>query len=145
MILSDDSVHSYPGTFKVVDRTVDPATGTMKVEAIFPNPRSYLRPGQFARVRVAVTERENAILVPRRAIQEMQGAKTVMVVDAQNRVSVRTITVGDRFESYLIVLDGLSPGERVIVEGMQKVRPGGEVKPTTESIAGESAQNSKGS
>src|SRR5262249_17664124 len=103
LILSDDSIHTHAGTFKVIDRTVDPATGTMKVESSFPNPKSYLRPGQFARVRVAVAERENAILVPQRAIQEMQGAKTVMVVDAQNRASVRTIRVGGRFENYLIV------------------------------------------
>lgn len=145
LILSDDSVHPHPGTFKVVDRTVDPATGTMKVEAVFPNPKSYLRPGQFARVRVAVAERENAILVPQRAIQELQGAKTVLVVDAQNKAAVRTITVSDRFENYLIVLDGLSAGERVIVEGMQKVRPGSEVKPTAATITGEPAKKTEGS
>src|SRR5215467_10326886 len=81
LILSDGSIHPYPGTFRVIDRTVDPQTGTMKVEASFPNPKSYLRPGQFARVRVAVSEQENAILVPRLAIQELQGAKTVLVVD----------------------------------------------------------------
>jgi membrane fusion protein, multidrug efflux system len=144
LILSDDSIHTHPGTFKVIDRTVDPATGTMKVEASFPNPRSYLRPGQFARVRVAVAERENAILVPQRAIQELQGAKTVLVVDAQNRASVRTITVGDRFENYLIVLKGLKPGEHVIVEGMQKVRPGSEVKPSPASTVGEPVQKKEG-
>ncbi|HKP13507.1 MAG TPA: efflux RND transporter periplasmic adaptor subunit, partial [Blastocatellia bacterium] len=145
LILSDDSVHPYPGSFKVVDRTVDPTTGTMKVESSFPNPKSYLRPGQFARVRVAVAEQENAILVPQRAIQELQGAKTVLVVDAQNVASLRTVTVGDRFENYLIVLNGLSPGEHVIVEGMQKVRPGSEVKPSSAPIAGESSQQSEGS
>ena len=143
LILSDDSVHTHAGTFRVIDRTVDPATGTMKVEAIFPNPNSYLRPGQFARVRVAVDQKQNAIIVPQRAIQELQGAKTVLVVDAQNRAAVRTVTVGDRFENYVIVLDGLNAGERVIVEGMQKVRPGSEVKPTP---GGEgAAQQTKGS
>lgn len=135
LILSDDSVHPDTGTFKVVDRTVDPQTGTMKVEASFPNPGSYLRPGQFARVRVPVAERENAILVPQRAIQELQGAKTVMVVDAQNKVQLRTIKVGDKAENFLIVLDGLNAGERVIVEGMQKARPGSEVKPSNTSVA----------
>jgi len=144
LILSDDSVHPQPGSFKVIDRTVDPTTGTMKVECSFPNPKSYLRPGQFARVRVAVSERENAILVPQRAIQELQGAKTVLVVDAENRAALRTITVGDRFENYLIVLEGLNRGERVIVEGMQKVRPGGEVKPSTAPAAGESTQPPQG-
>jgi len=131
LLLSDESLHPYQGTFRVLDRTVDPQTGTLKAQATFPNPGSYLRPGQFARVRVAVAERENAILVPARAIQEMQGAKTVMVVDAENRVSVRTIKVGDKADKDVVVLDGLTGGERVIVEGMQKVRPGGQVNPTT--------------
>jgi membrane fusion protein (multidrug efflux system) len=113
-----------------LDRTVDPTTGTVKVEATFPNPGSYLRPGQFARLRVAVAEKENAILVPQRAVQELQGSKTVMVVDAQNMVSVRTIKLGDKSEKDVVVLDGLNPGERVIVEGMQKVRPGSQVNPS---------------
>jgi membrane fusion protein (multidrug efflux system) len=145
LILADDSVHLYPGSFKVVDRTVDPQTGTIKVEASFPNPSSYLRPGQFARLRVAVAERENAILVPQRAIQELQGAKTVFVVDAQNLVSVRTISVGDRSDKDFIVLDGLRAGERVIVEGMQKVRPGTAVKLAEASETGVPVQKTEGS
>jgi membrane fusion protein (multidrug efflux system) len=131
LLLSDESVHPHQGTFRVLDRTVDPTTGTVKVEAAFPNPGSYLRPGQFARLRVAVAERENAILVPQRAIQELQGAKTVLVVDDQNKVAVRTIRLGDKAEKDVIVLDGLNPGERVIVEGMQKVRPGSQVNPAS--------------
>ena len=131
LLLSDETLHPYRGTFRVLDRTVDPTTGTLKVEAAFPNPGSYLRPGQFARLRVAVAERENAILVPQRAIQELQGAKTVMVVDDQNTVSVRSIKLGDKADKEVIVLDGLNPGERVIVEGMQKVRPGSQVNPST--------------
>ena len=127
-----------------VQYTVDPQTGTMKVEASFPNPRSYLRPGQFARVRVEVSEQENAVLVPQRAIQELQGAKTVMVVDEQNKVSLRTITVGGSSDNDSIVLDGLEAGERVIVEGMQKVRPGSEVQPTTPT-ASEAAPKNQGS
>jgi len=137
LILSDESTHPNPGAFKVLDRTVDPTTGTMKVEASFPNPGSHLRPGQFAKVRVPVSERENAILVPQRAIQEMQGAKTVMVVDAQNKVSVRTIKLGIKSENYFIVLEGLKAGERVIVEGMQKAKPGSEVRPTSDNVARE--------
>lgn len=131
LLLSDESIHPYQGTFRVLDRTVDPTTGTLKVEATFPNPGSYLRPGQFARLRVAVAEKENAILVPQRAVQELQGAKTVMVVDDKNTVSVRTIKLGDKADKDVVVLDGLNPGERVIIEGMQKVRPGSQVKPTT--------------
>jgi len=144
LILSDDSVHPNPGTFKVLDRTVDPTTGTLKVQASFPNPGSFLRPGQFARVRVPVTQEENAILVPQKAIQELQGAKTVMVVDAQNKVQVRTLRLGDKADNYFIVLDGLQAGERVIVEGMQKARPGGEVRPSSASVATDTAPRKEG-
>jgi len=129
LLLSDESTHPYQGTFKVLDRTVDPTTGTLKVEATFPNPGGYLRPGQFARLRVAVAEKENAILVPQRAIQELQGAKTVFVVDDQNMGTVRSIRLGDKADKDIIVLEGLNPGDRVIVEGMQKVRPGSQVNP----------------
>jgi membrane fusion protein (multidrug efflux system) len=145
LILSDESIHPNQGSFRVVDRAVDPQTGTMKVEASFPNPGSYLRPGQFARVRVPVAERVDAILVPQRAVQDLQGAKTVMVVDAQNKVQLRTIKVGDRADNYLVVLEGLNAGERVIVEGMQKVRPGGTVNPANESLASDATSKKAGS
>ena len=141
LLLSDESVHPHQGTFRVLDRIVDPTTGTMKVEASFPNPGSYLRPGQFARVRVAVAEKENAILVPQRAVQELQGAKTVMVVDQENKVLIRTIKLGEKVDKDVVVIEGLNPGERVIVEGMQKVRPGGQVNP---QVAGVTAANSGG-
>jgi len=117
----------------------------MKVQASFPNPGSYLRPGQFARVRVAVAEKENAVLVPQRAIQELQGAKTVMTVDAQNKVQVRTIKVGDKSDNYYIVLEGLKAGERVIVEGIQKAKPGNEVRPTSSEVAADIAPQKHGS
>lgn len=133
LLLSDESKHPYNGTFRVLDRTVDPTTGTMKAQAIFPNPGSYLKPGQFARLRVAVAQRENAIVIPQRAIQELQGAKTVMVVDAENKVSLRTVKVGEKADKDIVVLEGLTAGDRVIVEGMQKVRPGGQVNPATAS------------
>ncbi len=128
MILANDSVLPYAGSLKVVDRTVDPQTGTLKVQVSFQNPGSYLKPGQFARIRAVTEEVNDAVVIPLRAVQELQGAKTVMVVDTQNKVSVRTISIGQKSENEVIVLDGLKPGERVIVEGMQKVRPGSEVK-----------------
>ena len=145
LILSDESIHPNSGSFKVVDRTVDPTTGTMKVEAVFPNPGSYLRPGQFARVRVAVSEVADAILVPQRAVQEQQGAKIVFVVDGENKVQLRTIRVGDKSDNYLIVLDGLKAGERVIVEGMQKARPGGEVRLQAPTVATDNSSAKVGS
>lgn len=144
LILSDESKHPEAGSFKVIDRTVDPTTGTMKVQASFPNPGSYLRPGQFARVRVAVAERENAVLVPQRAIQELQGAKTVMIVDDQNKVQVRTIKLGDKSDNYYIVLEGLKAGDRVIVEGIQKAKPGNEVKPSSTQVASDAGSKKDG-
>ncbi len=133
LVLSDESVHPYHGNFRVLDRSADPTTGTMKAQAIFPNPGSYIKPGQFARLRVAVAQRENAIVIPQRAIQELQGAKTVMVVDAENKVSLRTVKIGEKADKDIVILEGLNAGDRVIVEGMQKVRPGGQVNPSTAS------------
>ena len=141
LMLSDESVHPHQGKFRVLDRSVDPTTGTLKAEAAFPNPGSYLRPGQFARLRVAVAQRENAILIPQRAVQELQGAKTVMVVDKDNKVALRTVKLGDKADKDVVVLDGLSAGERVIVEGMQKVRPGGQVNPSTGNQQSASTQH----
>ncbi len=131
LMLADNSIYDQEGRFSVVDRTVDPKTGTIKVRASFPNASNRLRPGQFARVRVAAEERQNAILVPQVAVQELQSAKYVLVVDADNKIVQRTITVADRIDDSFIVTDGLKPGERVVTEGVQKVRPGMVVKPTT--------------
>ena len=97
----------------------------------FLNPNNYLRPGQFARIRAVIAARDNAVVIPQRAIVELQGAQTVMVVDDQNKVSVRTVKVGEKSDQEIIILEGLKPGERIVVEGMQKVRPGGEVMRTT--------------
>ena len=131
LMLANDTVHPYPGSLKVIDRKVDPTTGTLKVQMSFQNPGNYLRPGQFARIRAIVASRENAVVIPQRAIQEMQGAQTVFVVDNNNKVSVRTVKVGEKSDQDIIIVDGLKPGERIIVEGIQKVRPGGEVIPST--------------
>lgn len=137
LLLADNSVYDQEGRFSVVDRTVDPKTGTIKVRASFPNAANRLRPGQFARVRVAAEERADAILVPQVAVQELQSAKYVLVVDADNTISQRTVKVSDRYEDSYIVVEGLKAGERVVTEGVQKVRPGMVVKPTT-TVGGES-------
>lgn len=131
LMLSDNSVYEQEGRFSVVDRTVDPKTGTIKVRASFPNASNRLRPGQFARVRVAAEERADAILVPQIAVQELQSAKYVLVVGSDNKIAQRTIKVSDRYEDSYIVLEGLTAGERVVTEGIQKVRPGMVVNPTT--------------
>ena len=130
LLLSDNTVYGQQGHFTVLDRTVDPKTGTIRVRASFPNASNQLRPGQFARLRVAAEERPDAILVPQVAVQELQSAKYVMVVDADNKVSQRTIKVAERYEDSYIVVEGLKAGERVVTEGVQKVRPGMVVNPT---------------
>jgi membrane fusion protein (multidrug efflux system) len=96
-------------------------------------------------VRVPVTEYQNAVLVPQRAIQELQGAKTVMIVDAQNKVQLRTLRLGDKAENYFIVLEGLNAGDRVIVEGMQKARPGSEVRISAASASSDHPPQKQGS
>jgi len=131
LLLADNSVYDQEGRFSVVDRTVDPKTGTIKVRASFPNAANRLRPGQFARVRVAAEERADAILVPAIAVQELQSAKYVLVVGSDNKIAQRPITVSDRYEDSFIVTEGLKAGEHVVTEGVQKVRPGMVVKPTT--------------
>jgi membrane fusion protein (multidrug efflux system) len=117
---------------------VDVKTGTLSSVAEFPNPGGFLRPGQFGRVRAAAEQAENAILVPQRAVQETQGNKSVLVVGADNLVTLRTISPGVSVGDLLIVRDGLKPGERVIVDGIQKARPGSPVNPSVAPVGGQS-------
>ena len=129
LFLADDSLFPHKGRFVFVDRAVDPKTGTIGVQAAFPNPGRVLRPGQFARVRGVIDERADAVLVPQLAVQEEQGAKTVLVVGEGDKVALRSVTLGERIGDLYIVTAGLKRGERVIVEGLQKARPGMQVKP----------------
>src|SRR6202030_4249074 len=117
------------GTFYLADRQVNQSTGAMRIAGLFPNPGNILRPGGYGRVRTAVRVQKDALLVPQRAVSELQGAYQVAIVDAQNKVSIRTVQVGDRVGTQWIVADGLKPGERVVAEGVQKVRPGMLVNP----------------
>ena len=136
LVLADGTLHPHKGRVTTLDRTVDPKTGTIVFEALFPNPEKLLRPGQFGRVRAVVEVRENAILVPQRAVQETQGQKTVLVVDQGDKVALRSVTLNERIGDLIIVTRGLEGGERVIVEGLQKVRPGMQVKPEAAPPAG---------
>jgi membrane fusion protein (multidrug efflux system) len=136
LILADGTLHPHKGRVTTLDRTVDPKTGTIVFEALFPNPERLLRPGQFGRVRAVVEERQNAVLVPQRAITEIQGQKSVLVVDQADKVALRSVTLNERIGDLIIVTRGLEGGERVIVEGLQKVRPGMQVKPEVAPPAG---------
>ena len=129
LFLTDDRAVPHKGSIVFVERAVDAKTGTIGVRAAFPNPDKVIRPGQFARVRGVVEERPAAVLVPQLAVQEQQGTKTTLVVEAGDKVVLRPITVEERVGEFYVVKSGLKPGERVIVEGAQKVRSGMQVKP----------------
>ena len=129
LILSGETLYPHKGQYYLVDRQVDVKTGTMRVAALFPNPNNLLRPGQFARVRAVTKTREKALLVPQRAVTEMQGSFQVAVVTPENKVEIRPVKVGERTGSLWIIDKGLNPGERVVVEGLQKVKAGMTVEP----------------
>ncbi len=124
LILADNTTYEHRGTVVILGREVDPRTGTIALEGRFPNPGNLLRPGQFARVRAVLRMAENALLVPQRAVRELQGQPQVAVVGADDKVELRTVELGERSGSLWIVAKGLKPGERVVVEGLQKVRSG---------------------
>jgi membrane fusion protein (multidrug efflux system) len=135
LILADGSVHTEKGRVTVVGRGVDAATGTLPLQATFPNPGGLLRPGQFGRVRLPVTTRKNAIVIPQRAVQELQGTYNVFVVGADSIAQIRPIKPGNRVGSNWVVTDGLEPADRIVVEGLQKVRDGVKVRPTAASAS----------
>jgi membrane fusion protein (multidrug efflux system) len=124
LLLADGSVHPHPGSLVFVDRNVDPRTGTILLELSFPNSDGLVRPGQYARVRAVVETRQGAILVPQRSVQELQGIHQVAVVDAKGVVEIRAVQAGERAGTLWVIDSGLRPEDRVVVEGLQKVRPG---------------------
>lgn len=139
MILADGKAYKYPGHFYVANRQVNVQTGTIIIQGTFPNSDYLLRPGLYAKIRVAADVQHGAILVPQSAVLETQGQSQVAVVGADNRVSLRTVTTGKQAGSLRIIKEGLKPGERVIIEGLQKVSDGMEVKPRLASAEPDSA------
>jgi len=128
LILADGSVYERTGTISFADREVNPATGAIRIAGVFPNPTNLLRPGGFGRVRLSAKTQTGALLVPQRAVMELQGSYQVAVVGDDNKVSIRPVTVGERVGKLWIVTEGLKAGERVVVEGLMKVRDGAPVK-----------------
>ena len=129
LILADGSVYPHDGTFYFADRQVDVGTGAIRIAGLFPNPGNILRPGGYGKVRAVIRLQHDALLVPQRAVTELQGGYQVAVVGSDDKVSVRTVTVGDRVGSEWVIAEGLKPGERVVAEGVQKVRQGAHVNP----------------
>jgi membrane fusion protein (multidrug efflux system) len=129
LILVDGSSYPEQGKFLLLDRQVDPTTGTFKAAAQFPNPKNLLRPGQYGKIRVTMSVNKDALLVPQRAVTEIQGKYLIAVVGADNKVEIRPVKVGERIGTEWIVSTGLNPGESVVAEGTQKVKPGVTVSP----------------
>src|SRR6202041_3913836 len=129
LILADGSVYEKDGTFFFADRQVNVGTGAIRIAGLFPNPGNILRPGGYAKVRAVIRTQKDALLVPQRAVSELQGGYQVAVVGADDKVSIRTVSVGDRVGADWVITEGLNPGERVVAEGIQKVRAGAQVNP----------------
>jgi RND family efflux transporter MFP subunit len=138
LILGDGSVYERRGTIYFADREVNPATGAIRIAGVFPNPDNLLRPGEYGRIRASPRTRERALLVPQKAIIELQGSQQVAVVGDDNKVSIRSVTVGERVGKLWIVTQGLKAGERVVVEGLLKVRDGAPVN--VQATSAESAK-----
>ena len=146
LVFADGTVYPQKGKFSFVDRQVDPTTGTILVAANFPNPDHSLRPGQFAKASAAIEKISDALLVPERALSELQGSYQVGVIDDNGKAEIRPIKIGPRYNHQVVVTEGLKKGETVIVEGLQNVRPGlnVNVKPYEKSAAQESDSNAPG-
>jgi len=129
LILADGSTYPYEGSFYFADRQVNEGTGAIRIAGLFRNPNNILRPGGYGKVRAVIRLQQGALLVPQRAVSELQGGYQVAVVGGDDKVSIRTVTVGERVGTDWIIADGLKQGERAVAEGVQKVRPGMQVNP----------------
>ena len=137
LILSDGSIHEHPGHVVTFDAAIDATTGTLTLEADFPNPDRIVLPGQFARVRGVLDEREDALAVPQRAVMETQGIFQLAVVGDDGAVDIRQVRMGPRVDGEWIVESGLEPGERVALDGLQRMRPGVKVVAKDAPAAGD--------
>ncbi|MBC2715201.1 MAG: efflux RND transporter periplasmic adaptor subunit [Desulfobacteraceae bacterium] len=133
LILADGTFYDHKGTFDFIDRGIDPTTGAILIQASFPNPQALLRPGQFARIRAEVSNKAG-IIIPQRCVMELQGQYTVYVVNDGNQIENRQVKLGPAYHNFFIVKDGLSEGDRIVYEGLQKVRPGADVKTEIKDI-----------
>ena len=136
LVLADGTAYTHEGTVYFADRQVNQGTGAIRIAGLFPNPGNILRPGGYGKIRAAVRVQQGALLVPQRAVSELQGGYQVAAIDSENKVSIRTVKVGERVGANWIIAEGLKRGDRVVAEGVQKVRPGMQVNP--KPFAGES-------
>ena len=134
MVLADGSVYPQMGVISFAQRQIDAATGTLQFEASFPNKERILRPGQFAKIRIVIDERKDAVVIPSRSIFEIQGQKNVYVVDSDNKVVLRVVQTGPSYNNNVVIESGVNPGENVIYEGVLKVKPDVIVSPIEAKI-----------
>jgi membrane fusion protein (multidrug efflux system) len=141
LILADGTVHAHKGRIEAIERAVDPTTGTLAVQFTFPNPNRLVRPGQYGRARFVSETKTGALLVPQRAVQELQDLYSVAVVGSDNKVGFRNVKVGPRVDGLWVIDQGLEAGEKVVVEGLQRIREGVVVspKPAASAPAGSDA------
>jgi RND family efflux transporter MFP subunit len=139
LILTDGTIYPHVGSYSFADREISQSTGTIRIAGLFPNPGILLRPGQYGRVRTSLRTKDGALLIPQRAVTEMQGTYQVAVVDDGNKISVRNVKPSDRVGADWIIDEGLKPGERVVAEGVQKVRAGMIVNPKPYAVSAETA------
>ena len=129
LILADGSTHKFTGHVDFANREIDPTTGTLLIQASFPNPNGLIRPGQYARVRAQVDNVKQAVLVPQRSVKELQGNYQVFLVNDSSKVEVRTVEVGPKVGNLWMIREGIGEGEKVIYEGLQRVGNGATVNP----------------
>src|SRR5262249_40409661 len=142
LVLANGSVHPEKGKTVFIDRAVDPKTGTLRFRAEFPNNQKMLRPGMFGRIKEDLAARPDSSLVPERAVTELQGKNFVWIIGQDNKATQRPVKVGGQIKENILILEGLKPGDRIVVEGVQKVREGAPVQVVTAAQA-ETAANQK--
>ncbi len=141
LILADGSVYPYKGKMDFIDRNVDASTGAILLQATFPNPDRLIRPGQFARVKAKIREAKDAVLIPQKCARELQGQYSVFLVNAENKLEARQITIGEKIGEFFIVKEGLQGGDKIILEGVQKARSDMEIIPElTEFVSQQNPQ-----
>ena len=145
LILADGSVHPHKGNLVAVERAVDPTTGTLTGQFSFPNPERILRPSQYGRACFVIDLKQDAVLIPQRAVQEIQGLYSVMLVKPDSTVEQRMVKAGERVGNLWVIESGIKPGEKVIVEGIQRVRPGVQVNAKPEKPQGTTGGEAKAS
>ena len=140
LYLSNGSLFDQKGLLDFIDRNIDTSTGTILVQATFPNPNKIIRPGQFVRVKVKVMDLKDALLVPQKCLIELQGQYSVLIVNKENKIETVQVVIGEKIPGYTIIKSGIKSGDQVILEGLQKAKPGLAVIPVVTEYKNQSTK-----